>query len=208
MPRETPAAKKSYHHGDLRRALIEAGVQLLREKGVAGLSLREAARLAGVSHTAPYRHFKDKAALLIAIAELGFIRLAESQEEAAAAYPDDPRQQLITSGIAYVRLAVENPEITQLMFGGGLCKDDFSPGLQEAGQRAFGGLMHIIENGQKAGIYKPMETRSLALVAWTSVHGLSMLITAGHLQDESGSAEQIDSLAKTITSTVLTGMLA
>ena len=69
--------QRPYHHGDLRRSLIQAGSKLIEEKGLAGLSLREVARVAGVSHTAPYRHFQDKADLLAAIAQVGFEQLTD-----------------------------------------------------------------------------------------------------------------------------------
>ena len=83
----------SYHHGDLKKALIDSGVEILSEKGIKNLSLREAARRAGVSHTAPYRHFEDKDALLAAIAEEGFLRLIQKLEAGIAKYPNNPLQR-------------------------------------------------------------------------------------------------------------------
>ena len=113
IPNETHSR---YHHGDLRNALIQAATTVLVEKGAAALSLREVAKVAGVSHAAPYRHFRDKAALLRVLAQGGFERLTEVINTAAENSPYNPEQKLIEAGVAYVRNAVQHPEITRLMF--------------------------------------------------------------------------------------------
>ena len=113
-------SESGYHHGDLRNALLEAAELLLVKRGVAALSLREVAKLAGVSHAAPYRHFKSKAALLRALAESGFERLHAVIRTAANSMPHDPEQQLAVAGVAYAHMAVRSPELLQLMFGAGL----------------------------------------------------------------------------------------
>lgn len=183
--------KKSYHHGDLRNALIETGTQLLREQGVGGLSLRAAAHRAGVSHAAPYRHFRDKAALLAAIAALGFDELAAALNDTAARYPDDPATQLVEAGVAYVLLAVRNPQRAKLMFGSvNLDADDES--LRQAGPNAFDALVGIIENGLQAGIYADGDARDLARSAWALVHGLATLIIAGRLEDVASEKQVIE----------------
>jgi len=198
---------KPYHHGDLKQALLDSGLALLAEKGIAGLSLREVARHAGVSHSAPYRHFADKVALLAAIAGLGFQRLGEAMKQAVADHPGDPKRQLVAAGIAYVNLAVDNPEITHLMFGGILCEDDVRRENGQVGSEAFQGLVQIIENGIESRIYKPLPALELALVAWSGVHGLAMLISAGKLGEQAASRKQVEGLAELVASTVLSGML-
>jgi AcrR family transcriptional regulator len=115
VPNETHSR---YHHGDLRNALIQAATTVLVEKGAAALSLREVAKVAGVSHAAPYRHFRDKAALLRVLAQGGFERLTAAINMAAENSPHNPEQKLIEAGVAYVRIAVQHPEITRLMFAG------------------------------------------------------------------------------------------
>src|ERR1700750_2846042 len=95
-------ARKSYHHGDLKRALTEAALALVAEKGPKGFTLSEAARRAGVSVAAPYRHLADKAGLLAAVAEQGFVEL-HAALSAARAGTTDPRGQVIALGRAYVR---------------------------------------------------------------------------------------------------------
>lgn len=173
---------KKYHHGDLENALLEAAEALLEQKGVAGISLREVAKQAGVSHTAPYRHFADKQALLQALAVIGYRRLAEAMEKCVCEHPDDPLAQLRASLSAYIDLAARQPQIDQLMFGGvfldvSAMSEDY---IRESG-RAFEGLLQIIRNGQEKGLYREDETLNLALAAWSSAHGLANLMNSGQL---------------------------
>src|SRR5215471_8129307 len=112
----TPAEQRSYHHPDLRQALISSALELLSEVGVAGLSLRAAARRAKVSAMAPYRHFADKEALLAAVAEYGFHQLA-ARLTVATAKAADPRARLAAGGVAYVVFAHDEPSLFKLMFG-------------------------------------------------------------------------------------------
>jgi AcrR family transcriptional regulator len=171
--------KPAYHHGDLRNALLRAGLALLAEGGPSSLSLREVARRAGVSHAAPYRHFESKEALLMAIAEDGFRALAGELERAAAG-ERDPLERFKRMGVGYVRFALGHPAEVRNMFGA-LSADPrtMPPTLAEASQRAFGLLVTAVAEAQrhKGAAPKdgegPLET---ALVAWSLVHGLSVLV--------------------------------
>jgi AcrR family transcriptional regulator len=201
-------AQKRYHHGDLRNALIKAGTRLLRDHGVAGLTLRAVAKRAGVSHTAPYRHFRDKVSLLAAIATVGFEQLSAAMAEVVERCSDDPAKQLIEAGIAYVLLAVRNPETAHLMFGGGsLDLKAADETLEQAGKRAFEGLVQIVENGLRAGIYRDGDAGNLALAAWANVHGLASLIIAGRLKDAASSEQQVIELTRYVCQTQQSGML-
>src|ERR1700758_5049161 len=100
---------KPYHHGDLRHALIQAGLEILSAGGAATLDLRKVARKAGVSHAAPYRHFADKQALVAAINEEGFRQLAERIQSTVREAPDETFEQLQAIAIAYVQFAREHP---------------------------------------------------------------------------------------------------
>src|SRR5258708_10096955 len=124
------ARKKAdgYRHGDLRAALIQAGLKLLGEAGVGGLSLRAAAELAGVSHAAPYRHFRDKDELLSAIAEEGFRLLTRRmRDEIEACSSHDVLARLRAAGIGYTAFAVEHPAYFRTIFGGDGCKNGRPP---------------------------------------------------------------------------------
>ncbi len=195
-----------YHHGDLRRALIEDGTALLREQGIEGLTLRAVARRAGVSHSALYRHFPDKAALLAAIATEGFEALVTALDKVAAHHPDDPATQLTEAGVAYVLLALHWPQRAQLMFDGPLDPDTSGEALRSASDKAFAALVRIIDLGQRAGIYAPGDPRELALSAWALVHGLAMLMIAGCIE-ETDSEERAVKLTRGACRTYQAGLL-
>lgn len=176
----------AYQHGDLRNALIQAGLKLLSEGGVARLSLRAAAELAGVSHAAPYRHFRDRDQLVAAIAEEGFRLLTRRmREEIDACGSTDPLARLRASGIGYVSFAVEHPAYFRTIFGGVVCEDDseVAPSLRAAGQEAYQVLRDVIVEGIERGSLRSGDPEQLSLAAWALVHGLSMLIIDGQVRD-------------------------
>ena len=116
IPETSTEQRDTYHHGDLKRALTEAALGLVKEKGPKGFTLREVARRAGVSAAAPYRHFSDKAQLLAAVATQGFIQLHEALS-AATTETADLTRQVLDMGRAYARWAVTHPDYYQVMFG-------------------------------------------------------------------------------------------
>lgn len=142
IPETSAKQRDTYHHGDLKRALTEAALGLVTEKGPKGFTLREVARRAGVSAAAPYRHFPDKAQLLGAVATQGFIQLHEALS-AATTEKADLTRQVLDMGRAYVGWAVGHPDYYQAMFGSELDKGD-KPELLTAGARAFDDLLDAI----------------------------------------------------------------
>lgn len=198
-------ARRTYHHGDLRRTLVEAAEGLLEERGAGGLSLREVAKRAGVSHAAPYRHFHDKAALLDAIAQAGFERLSERVRAAWDGHPDDPRTQLREAGVAYVCWATERPERTRLMMGGMMREDPLCTRLHAAAEDAFQWIFRVIDEGRAAGVFGGSDTRSVVISAWSAVHGLAMLIlNSGKVSAET--PEEVARLAALVCDTVADGI--
>src|SRR5262245_58895526 len=108
---------RTYHHGNLRPALIDAAMQILQRQGMDAVSLRAVARHARVSHSAPYHHFANEAALLAAMATAGFERMIEAiQFEVARTAKDDPWERLRATGRAYVLFAVQQPSVFRIMF--------------------------------------------------------------------------------------------
>ncbi len=179
--RQAKRSPKRYHHGDLRRALLDAAVALVAEGGVDALNLREAARRAGVSHNAPYRHFADKEALLVAIATEGFERLAEALEAAEAA--GDDFERFVGGGEAYLRFALEHSAHYRVMFGPTLAnKIGQHPDLDLVGMRAFKGLLDQVERAEARGLLRgDTPPDAVATTMWAYVHGLAMLVLDGHL---------------------------
>ncbi len=198
--------KENYHHGDLRNALIEAAIVLLAQHGVDGLSLREVAKAAGVSHAAPYRHFRNKTELLESIAALGYNRLEEACQLAAKKFPDDPERQFFEAGMGYLTLVMDQPEIAYLMFSGILSGQKRSEALSSAGTKAVQSLAQIIENGKQLGIYADQNTEDLTLTALACVHGISMMILGGLIK-RPATKQQLRALGKRVSSMLLAGLL-
>jgi len=201
-----PAAKP-YHHGDLRRELLNAARELLEESNIAALSLRQVARRVGVSHTAPYRHFPDKESLLAGIVAVSLEKLTEQITQAVKLHPDDPAAQLREAGQRYVQLAIENPQCTQLMFGGILPCDETYPELNENSGKAFGGLKMMIDQGQSCGVFKQGDVELMALTAWSGMHGLSLLLISGDLGEIVSMAVEAPALTSAVTGMMLEGLL-
>ena len=174
----------AYQHGDLRAALIQAGLKLLGESGVRGLSLRAAAQLAGVSHAAPYRHFHDQDALVAAIAEEGFRLLTRRMlEELAACKSTDIFVRLRASARGYVCFATEHPGYFRTIFGGVIAEgaEAKSPALRAAGEAAYRVLRDLVSDGIDKGHLRAGDADETSLAAWSMVHGLSMLLVEGQL---------------------------
>lgn len=201
----SPVAQTRYHHGDLRNALLKAAEALLVEKGAAALSLREVAKVAGVSHTAPYRHFKSKAELLQALAQSGFEQLKQALQASTANAVRDPVQKMIEAGVAYVRQVVRNPEITRLMFGG-MVTVKSSGEHSAASDVAMDTLVAIIEEGIKVEAFRNRDPRELAMVAWTSMHGLSMLLLSNSVDIDTGDDAAAEQLVRSLAENVVYGI--
>jgi len=176
----SPERRDTYHHGDLKRALTDAALRLVQEKGPKGFTLREVARRAGVSAAAPYRHFADKAQLLAAVATLGFVQLHEALT-ATAAKTTDLHAQVIAMGRTYVRWAITHADYYQVMFGSELDKSD-NPELLAAGARTFGDLLDAIVRCQRAKLLTAGNPRDVAGPIWALLHGVATLAIGGDLK--------------------------
>ncbi|HET6150935.1 MAG TPA: TetR/AcrR family transcriptional regulator [Polyangia bacterium] len=201
----------AYQHGDLRNALIQAGLKLLSESGVGGLSLRAAAELAGVSHAAPYRHFADKDALVAAIAEEGFRLLTRRMHDAIdASGSNDPLARLQASALGYVAFAVEHPGYFRTIFGGVVCEEGkaASPSLRAAGEEAYHVLRDLVSQGIERGRLRAGDPELVSLAAWSLVHGLGMLIIDGQVRDPGGAAPHVGKITESVVRLLMTGLRA
>ncbi|MEE1927319.1 TetR/AcrR family transcriptional regulator [Streptomyces sp. TRM 70351] len=170
---------RPYHHGDLRAALLESAERTLREKGAGSLSLRELAREAGVSHAAPGRHFKDKQALLDALALVGYDRLARALETAdEPALPLQPRLTALSR--AYLAFATQNPELLALMYAR---KHEPEAAEQMAAgvDRTVGSFERVIADAQRRGEIIEADPERLTLFTGAALHGIASFTAGGML---------------------------
>lgn len=174
----TSDEKRKYHHGDLRAALVQEGLRLLEERRGDDVGLREVARAAGVSATAVYRHFPDKAALLRALSGEGLARLAEAQRTAFGE-AGGGKAGFLATGRAYVRFALANPALFRLVFSSPP-ERDLLAGADHAVPEAFRMLREnavlLVAPGTPADT-----VNAVALEAWAKVHGLAMLMLDGQI---------------------------
>jgi AcrR family transcriptional regulator len=159
--------------------LIEAGLELIEEKGVRALTLREIGSRVGVSRMAAYRHFADKADLLAAISEAGFAQFAGALDAARREAPEDFTSRLAAMGLAYVRFASEHRAHYEVMFG---AASDGDATRGESAVRAFGILEETIREGQQTGEVRGEDSVLLAQLVWALVHGISTLRMATDLR--------------------------
>jgi AcrR family transcriptional regulator len=170
---ESTGPKKTYHHGDLRSALVEAGLALLEARTADDLSLREVARAVGVSATAVYRHFPDKGALMGALAEAGLARLAVDQHAASDA-AGGGLAGFSATGAAYVRFALANPALFRLIFANPAPSGHLDGKEDDA-------MDFLRANAALLAAGKGGDAQVIALQAWAIAHGLAMLMLDGQV---------------------------
>ena len=192
----------AYHHGDLRAALLAEAADMITEGGTESLTMRAIGRRLGVSRSAPYRHFPDRSALLVAVAAAGFERLASRLQAIEADPPGTGVERLRGIAEEYVRFALENPAHYRLMYGKEALTRQDLPELQEAANALFEELVGLFQTYQRSGTIKRQDPRAQAYVAWGAVHGLASLVIEGQIL----ATVDVDDLIRQTTSTLLDGM--
>jgi AcrR family transcriptional regulator len=199
--REPP--ERPYHHGDLKRVLVETAEGMLREGENWHFTLREVARRAGVSHAAPYKHFSDKTALLAELAARGYLQLRDHLLAAVNGNEGSPVAQIRAVAEAYLHFGLSNPSLYRLMFSGEIDKAEYD-GLSAASFSTFEVLMEILRRGQETGAFKQAPLEGQAAACWALVHGLTTLELARQLVPEKvGPKPAVGALT-----TLLDGLLA
>jgi len=168
--------KKTYHHGDLKNALIEAGADILSKEGVSALSLRKVAQKAGVSHAAPYAHFADKQALIAAISTEGYKKLYEQIAQVAEQYRSEPLRRLVESSWAYVQFALDEPDHFKVTLSGMIKKEQDYPAFVEIARQTFSLVVKIVTQCQQAGILRQGAPDLTAVSVWAQIHGFVTLL--------------------------------
>jgi len=185
--------KGQYHHGNLRAAMIDAAAIVLENHGADELSLRETARRAGVSQTAPYRHFKNKQALLAAVAGDGFRMLLEELKSAGVPYEDDPVEAVTQMGAAYIRFATEQPGRFRLMFGRDIKNRHQYVELENVTEEIADTIGGVLPNP------------AMGLGLWSTMHGLAWLLIED-VADMGGGKGAVTSRAEIVLRSLVTGL--
>lgn len=177
------AAAKPYHHGNLRDALITAAASIIEESGSADFLISDAAKLAGVSVAAPYRHFKDKDDLLTAVSELGFFALDEQMREIASGYEYGSQACIVELGKGYIRFVTSRPAFFNLMWGdaGATTMSNMAQTQRELRVSGMWLLVNQVEAWCEKQRVKDAEPIDIALKLWAMAIGISHLVINGHL---------------------------
>jgi AcrR family transcriptional regulator len=200
------ARTRPYHHGDLRNALLEEALDVLRVEGSANFTLRDLARRVGVSHAAPYAHFPDKRALLAAVATIGFRQLIERLRAAADATAD-PLERLAAIGLAYVRFGCEEPAHYRLMFTvPELRRYEGLPELECAAHDAFGVVQHTFGVLHDGALIRSGDRELDAVAAWSLAHGVTLLVIDARAGIDTRSPEQVERLVRNAIATLIAGL--
>lgn len=180
------AHKKTYHHGDLRAALVAEGLRLVAERDAEALSLREVARGVGVTATSVYRHFPDKQALLAALAREGLDRLAQAQRDAQAG-AGGGKAGFAATGRAYVRFALANPGLFRLIFA----SPDIGAVKKDGVLDSDAGQLLRANAAAEAKHHGSQDEHGTTIRAWAIVHGLAMLMLDGQVAPDDGLIERV-----------------
>ncbi|NDJ53042.1 MAG: TetR/AcrR family transcriptional regulator [Chloroflexi bacterium] len=196
-----------YHHGDLRNALIEVGEKVLREEGVEAFTLRRLTKEVGVSHNAPYRHFKNRDDLLAAVSERGYWRLRDHVEEGIERHEGHIQEQLMHFSFDYIDFALKNRHLYPVMFSSNPHLD--SEALIEVMQNALTAFVEIFERGQAAGTLRTDSPLLQALTLFSLLHGVANVMLAGRFSMPfDGSQPDVETLVRGLVEVYMGGILA
>jgi AcrR family transcriptional regulator len=182
LGKQKKARDKPYHHGDLEQALLATALAIISTDGVEGLTLRRVGSTVGVSRSALYRHFDDKAALVARIAGVGFRLLHETLMRVRANAGLDARDTLEVMAAAHVHFAQANPSHYATMFGGFLGDGRAYPEVMQQSRAALGELVDVVRDAQSRGDLGPGDPIVIADIIWALTFGVARLGTSNHLR--------------------------
>jgi AcrR family transcriptional regulator len=208
-PRRRTAAPKPYHHGDLRRVLIDAALRLAEESGLDQVSMREAARRAGVSPGAPFRHFDSRAALLTAVAEEAQRRFRAEIEAALAETPtDDPLKRFRSFGLAYLRWAIRNPAHFEIISSGRHFDHDGASELSRDNAELIALTERMLIEARAQGQLRPTDLKRLLIAGRALVYGFARMNIDGHFPRWGVAEDDIEATAEAVLDLFIDGIRA
>lgn len=199
-------AERPYHHGDLRRALVEAAFELVGEGGAEAVSVREAARRAGVSPGAPFRHFASRDALLAAVAEEAQRRFRTEIEKALAEAPDDPLQQFKCVGLAYLRWAMRNPTHFEIISSRRFFDHDGSAAVSSDNAEVIGLTERILRQAHARGRLGTSDLKQVLIGGRALVYGFARMAIDGHFPRWGVAEGEADRTAEAILDLFISGI--
>ena len=207
-PGRRPArAPKPYHHGDLRRVLIDAALKLAEEGGVEQVSVREAARRAGVSPGAPFRHFESRDALMLAVAEEAQRRFrAEIETALAHVPPDDPLRRFRNFGLAYLRWAMRNPAHFEIISTGRYFAHDSSAGLSHDNAELIGLTERMLADAAEQGLVRTADLKRIQIAGRALVYGFARMNLDGHFPRWGVTKAEIEPMAEAVLDLFIAGI--
>jgi len=191
-------ALDTYHHGNLKEALISAGLEILSKKGIESLSLRNVAKQIGVSHTAPYNHFHDKQDLLAAISSAGHKQFHLVLLETFEKFKNTPTELLTEIAWAYLQFASQNPDKFKLMYSSVLKEEQKHPEFEEITQKTINLFEEIIAFCQNKGQLPAGSVDNLAIKLWSIVHGFTTLMLENQFPPEYMQEKEIKELLRSL----------
>ncbi len=206
-PKRRPPAPKPYHHGDLRRVLTDAALKLAEEGGPEAVSVREAARRAGVSPGAPFRHFDSRLALLTAVAEEAQRRFRAEIDQALAAAPaDDPLQRFRSFGIAYLRWAMKNPAHFEIISSGRYFDHDGAAAVSRDNAELVALTERLLGEAFARGQLKPVDLKQVQIAGRALVYGFARMNIDGHFPRWGVGREEIERMAEAVIDLFIAGI--
>ena len=205
--RRRPAAAKPYHHGDLRRVLIEAALKLAEEGGPEAISVREAARRAGVSPGAPFRHFDSRAALMTAVAEEAQRRFRAEIDAALKAAPArDPLERFRALGLAYLRWAMKNPAHFEIISSGRHFDHDAATALSRDNDELIAMTERILAEAAAAGGLRAADFKAVQIAGRALVYGFARMKIDGHFPRWGVADARVDRMAEAVVDLFIAGL--
>ncbi len=205
-PKRRPAAAKPYHHGDLRRVLIEAALKLAEEGGPEAVSVREAARRAGVSPGAPFRHFDSRAALMTAVAEEAQRRFRAEIEAALKEPARDPLKRFRAFGLAYLRWAMQNPAHFEIISSGRHFDHDAATALSRDNAELIALTERMLAEASAAGSLRATDLKAVKIAGRALVYGFARMKIDGHFPRWGVMEGEADRMAEAVVDLFIAGI--